>query len=187
MSGGSGKSRIGYGSPPVSTRFKEGQSGNPKGRPRGRTTEIPFDAVLGQKVTIREEGAARQVTAAEAFLLKLAKEGLEGDSASARASLRAIEDARDRGVSGEAHETIDTIYILPKDFGANDALQSLRMARILDSRRQTAHMKLEPWIVEAALDRLDRPLTEDQQSTVLAATRMPGKVKWPDWWSVFED
>lgn len=187
MSGGSRTSQVGYGRPPVSTQFKKGQSGNPTGRPRGRKKEIPFDAVLGQMVTIREDGIERKVTAAEAFLLKLAKQGLEGDGASARASLRAIEDARARGVASETEEPIKAICLVPKDFGANDALQSLRMARVLDPHRPAAQMKLEPWIVEAALDRLKAPLTADQQRIVLAATRTPGKVKWPDWWTKFEE
>ena len=47
---------VGYGRPPSSTRFRKGQSGNPKGRPRNRSREIPYDAVLGQMVTIREDG-----------------------------------------------------------------------------------------------------------------------------------
>lgn len=29
---------VGYAKPPVGTRFKPGQSGNPKGRPRGQRT-----------------------------------------------------------------------------------------------------------------------------------------------------
>ena len=33
--GGDGDDSIGYGKPPMHTRFKPGQSGNVKGRPRG--------------------------------------------------------------------------------------------------------------------------------------------------------
>ena len=183
MSRGSDKTRVGYGNPPVSMRFNKGQSGNPKGRPRGRKKELPYDAVLGQMVTIREEGVERKITAAEAFLLKLTKQGLEGDGVAARASLRAIEEARARGVASETDEPIKVIHLVPKDFGANDALQSLRLARKLDPYRPTAQLKLEPWIVQAALDRLEDPLTTDQQRVVLDATRTPQKVKWPDWWS----
>jgi len=68
---------VGYGRPPVSTRFRKGQSGNPRGRPKGRKKEVPNDAVLGQTVTIREDGVEKTMTAAEAFLLSLAKQGLE--------------------------------------------------------------------------------------------------------------
>jgi hypothetical protein len=44
-------------------------------------------------------------------------------------------------------------------------------------------MALEPWIVEAALARLPQPLTPEQQRVVVAATRLPHKVRWPEWWS----
>ncbi len=55
------------------------------GPPRNRRREVPYDAVLGRMVTIREGGLERRVTAAEAFNLQLTKKGLEGCSASARA------------------------------------------------------------------------------------------------------
>src|SRR5688572_32525738 len=72
---------VGYGKPPGSTRFQTGRSGNPKGRAKGRRNEPPYESVLGQTVTIREDGQERRVTAAEAFLLHIAKRGLDGDSA----------------------------------------------------------------------------------------------------------
>ena len=90
------ESGVGYRKPPRATRFTKGRSGNSSGRPRGRHREAPYEAVLGQMVTIREAGMPRRVTAAEAFLLQLTKRALEGDDAAARASLDVIQEARER-------------------------------------------------------------------------------------------
>ena len=49
-------SDVGYGKPPASTKFQEGRSGKSKGRPKGRHNRPPYDAVLGQKATIKDEG-----------------------------------------------------------------------------------------------------------------------------------
>lgn len=47
--------------------------------------------------------------------------------------------------------------------------------------------QLNPWIVEAALERRgDRRLTVEEQQEVFANTRSPNKVNWPDWWEVNE-
>ena len=66
-----------YGKPPRRTRFRKRQSGNPAGRLPGRKKEPPYEAVLGQMVTVREDGIERRLTAAEAFLLYLTKLGLD--------------------------------------------------------------------------------------------------------------
>ena len=84
------RQEVGYRMPPASTRFRKGHSGNPRGRPRGRRNEPPYEAVLGQIVTIREDGIERRVTAAEAFVLHMTKRGLDGDGAAARAAISAI-------------------------------------------------------------------------------------------------
>ena len=60
---------VGYGKTPVSTRFSKGKSGNPRGRPKGSKRQPPYDTILGQLVTVREDGCERRLTAAEAFLL----------------------------------------------------------------------------------------------------------------------
>jgi hypothetical protein len=71
----------GYGRPPKATRFTKGQRSNPVGRPRGRRREAPYEAVLGQMVTIREGGVERRVTAEEAFLLQLVQRRMSDEKA----------------------------------------------------------------------------------------------------------
>lgn len=172
----------GYRRPPRATRFTKGQSGNPAGRRRGRRREAPYEAVLGQMVTIREGGVERRVTADEAFLLQLTKRGLEGDGAASRATLTVIEEAKKR--LNTDHGFVGVIVRLIVAPGSvTSALAPLRMAKKLDPYRETARITLEPWFVEAALTRLDRTLSPADQRTIVKATRTPHKVKWPEWWS----
>ena len=173
---------VGYRKPPKAMRFTKGQSGNPTGRPRGRRRQAPYEAVLGQMVKIRENGAERPVTAAEAFLLQLTKRGLEGDDAAARASLAVIEEARESQGTGQSRISA-IVHVCVAPGSVTSALEPLRMARKLDPYRETARMALEPWLVEAALARLSQPLSPTDQRVVVKATRTPHKVRWPKWWS----
>jgi hypothetical protein len=131
-------------------------------------------------VTIREDGTERRVTAAEAFLLKLIKRGVEGDSAAARESLALIDEAR-----GRQNANVITRYVLVAmaPGSVTSELVSLRMAKKLDPYRETARIVLEPWLVEAALACLPGPLSPTDQRIIVNATRTPHKVRWPEWWS----
>jgi hypothetical protein len=176
--------RAGYRKPPRANRFRKGQSGHPAGRPKGRHNHLPYEAVLGQIVTIREDGVERRVAAAEAFLLFIMKRGLEGDGPSARAAMEAIEQAKASGLVGKQIERLDIRRVVVDPGSVSGALELLRMGKKMDRFRDTATMMLEPWLVEMALTRLgDRRLPVDQQKEVVGATRTPWKVRWPDWWA----
>lgn len=174
---------VGYGQPPKATRFQKGRSGNPKGRPRNRHRDIPYDRLLGQMVTVREDGRERRVTAAEAFILQLTKKGLEGDSASARASLAAIENAR----AARLEQGVDapTVRIHFRTFGLCCVLEDLGIGVLVHpTDKERVRMMLKPWIIEAALSRFGtRRLSLEEQRMVVASTRTPDKVRWPDWWT----
>lgn len=175
---------VGKGRPPTETRFRKGQSGNPRGRPRGSHRSAPYESTLGRMVTVREEGSSRRMTAAEAFLLHITRKGLEGDGTAARIAMTAIEDARSRAGSAE-HEQVNVIILSFLGVGTvGDALVKLRGAVKLDRLRPTARIALEPWLVEAALNRLgERRLSLAEQKTVWKAARTPWKIAWPEWWA----
>ena len=174
---------VGYGRPPSGTKFRKGQSGNPKGRPRNRSRELPYNSVLGQMVTIREDGRERRVTAAEAFLLQLTQKGLAGDSAAARATLGAIESARSKEMPGNP---INELMLSLIGQGIETIIGELGIAtKKYPEDEKRVRWELQPWIVQAALARLgERQLTPDEQREVWRNTRTPHKVEWPDWWSV---
>jgi hypothetical protein len=104
------------------------------GRARGRRRELPYEAVLGQEVIIRENGRERRVTAAEAFLLQLTKLGLDGDSAAARAAIAAIGDIRDTDLSVPYLRAI--IHCCVDLASVSSAVERLRIGTKLDRYRQ---------------------------------------------------
>lgn len=97
--------------------------------------------------------------------------------------MAAIEEARAR--RPVETRSIRQIVLTPvKPGSVNPALLPLRMAVKLDPLRDTARIALEPWLVEAALERRgDVPFTLEEQREIWKATRTPWKVNWPAWWS----
>lgn len=72
---------VGYGKPPLHSRFKPGQSGNPRGRPKG-TKNLKTDLAeeLRERVVIREGGQSKEVTKQQAVIKAILKRTLQGDS-----------------------------------------------------------------------------------------------------------
>ena len=71
---------VGYGKPPVETRFRKGRSGNPGGRPRGsRNFKTDLLEELAEPVNVREDGRVRTVSSQRAAMKQLRAKALKGD------------------------------------------------------------------------------------------------------------
>jgi hypothetical protein len=75
-----GEYKVGYGKPPKDTQFPKGQSGNPKGRPKGSKNLVTLvHEELGQLISVREDGRSRKVPAVAAIAKRMVNGGLAGN------------------------------------------------------------------------------------------------------------
>lgn len=72
---------VGYGRPPAATRFKPGQSGNPKGRRKGRRN-LKTDLIeeLTQRILVTENGRQVRHTKQRLLVKALLAQALKGDT-----------------------------------------------------------------------------------------------------------
>jgi hypothetical protein len=131
---GSGKANagkdyaIGYGKPPVHTRFKPGETGNPRGKEKGRKgLKAVVESVFQEKVSIRTARGLRKVTKLDALVQKLMNDALRGD---ARAVTHIVRLAKEAGLTQEAGA------IEAASFGELLEEDHRIMARWLPSRRE---------------------------------------------------
>ena len=74
------RENVGYGKPPKHSRFKQKQSGNPKGRPlgaKGRKTIV--EEIANEMHWVEEGGKPRNRSTLDLVLLSLRRLALEGD------------------------------------------------------------------------------------------------------------
>jgi hypothetical protein len=133
-------------------------------------------------VTVRDNGVERKMRADQAFVHHVVQKAAAGDPAYRSVGLK-LTDAGERLAPKQRRQTIIyRVYADPGDL--NHPMRALQVARLMDAYRPTAYMVLEPWLVQRALDRLeDRRLSLEEQQKVVASTRSPHKVRWPEWWS----
>lgn len=72
--------KVGYGNPPLHSRFKPGQSGNPKGRPRGkRNLAGEIERAMAMPVPVTINGKRKKVSTITALVWRLREKALGGD------------------------------------------------------------------------------------------------------------
>lgn len=93
--------QVGYCRPPKATRFKKGQSGNPKGRPKGSlNVATVFSKTLREKVVVNENGQRKTMSKLEAALKQLTNKAASGDTRALRLLLELARDAEAKQNAG---------------------------------------------------------------------------------------
>jgi len=107
--------KVGFKRPPRHTQFKPGQSGNPKGRPKGtKNLRTDLSEELAEKITVTEGGQQLVISKQRAMLKSLMARSIKGDTAAARALINLIVGLEMVDVQDKASEPLasDDLEIL---------------------------------------------------------------------------
>src|ERR1700739_1152171 len=88
---------VGYGKPPVHTRFQKGRSGNPKGRPRGKKNMSNLlSARLDAATLVVENGRRKKISKREAIITQLVNKSASADLKATQIVLAMLQDVEAR-------------------------------------------------------------------------------------------
>ena len=93
---------VGYGRPPIHSRFKKGECPNPKGRGKREPNEMSdvIYNVLSEEIEYREGRRTRRASKQELLIRKLFSAAIRGDVSGADALLKLRVHAEDHGDTG---------------------------------------------------------------------------------------
>jgi hypothetical protein len=113
--------RVGYRQPPLRTRFRPGQSGNPRGRPKGaRSLSSVVAAALNERVAVNENGRRRRITKFQTAITQLVNRAASGEGRATQLLLALVQANEARPAQQDAER-----------FGDADAIVMAELTRRL--------------------------------------------------------
>jgi hypothetical protein len=102
--GAPGDYRVGYCSPPLSSRFRRGASGNPRGRPKGsKSLAAVVAATLGERIAVTENGHRKRITKLEAAVKQLVNRAASGEARAMQLLLALVQASEARPPQADAN------------------------------------------------------------------------------------
>jgi hypothetical protein len=84
---------VGYGKPPLHSRFQKGRSGNPKGRPRGKKNmSTLLSTALNASIVVVANGRRKKITKREAIVTQLVNKSAAADLKATQIVLAMLRD-----------------------------------------------------------------------------------------------
>jgi hypothetical protein len=98
---------VGYCHPPERTRFKAGQSGNPRGRPKGTLNMATvLERTLREKVVINENGRRKTVSKLEAAIKQVTNKAALGELKALQLLAALVRSAEERGTQAAGPNSV---------------------------------------------------------------------------------
>lgn len=127
---------VGYGKPPKEHQFKKGQSGNRRGRPKGRKNVATFvNEILTTPTTISLNGKKQEIPAFAGAILAQLQKALAGDSRAASKIIEWVEKHAPEVLKEEVNAEVER-RLAEHRKAIEDADRELRDRMSMDQKRR---------------------------------------------------
>ena len=125
---------VGYGKPPKASQFKPGQSGNRRGRPKGRSSTpksiaTTLEDMLNKQVLVRDGNGTRKVTMLEAILHGIGVRAFKGDAKAVQAMIALVRQAKLFEHEVEQQPQHRGVLVVPAQMGVDEWIAKHGMGR----------------------------------------------------------